>query len=100
VKRRLAGTADRPIIPSASNHCPRVRDHLNVPASSPPDCPICGKPLADNASAESPLYPFCSVRCKQVDLARWWGGKYEVVEPLDPMRLLEADDDGEPFSPN
>lgn len=35
-------------------------------------CPICGKP-------NSPEHrPFCSARCKQVDLGRWLGGTYRV----------------------
>jgi endogenous inhibitor of DNA gyrase (YacG/DUF329 family) len=73
---------------------------LRVPGSSSPQCPICSKPLAADACAESSLFPFCSERCKQVDLARWFGGKYEVVEPLDPMRIFDDDDEGRSFSPN
>jgi endogenous inhibitor of DNA gyrase (YacG/DUF329 family) len=37
----------------------------------------------------SPLFPFCSVRCKQVDLWRWCEGKYAVVDALTPERLAE-----------
>ncbi len=39
-------------------------------------CPICGKeaaPRSKNASA-----PFCSPRCKQVDLGKWLDEKYRV----------------------
>jgi endogenous inhibitor of DNA gyrase (YacG/DUF329 family) len=35
-------------------------------------CPICGKP----ASATS--RPFCSERCRDVDLNRWLSGSYVV----------------------
>lgn len=35
-------------------------------------CPICGKP------AEYETRPFCSKRCKDVDLHRWLGGQYAV----------------------
>jgi uncharacterized protein len=35
-------------------------------------CPICGKP----ASRE--LLPFCSPRCRDVDLNRWLSGSYVV----------------------
>jgi endogenous inhibitor of DNA gyrase (YacG/DUF329 family) len=35
-------------------------------------CPICGKP------AELKLKPFCSVRCADVDLNRWFSGVYAV----------------------
>ena len=37
-----------------------------------PKCPICGKP------AEPAFKPFCSKRCKEVDLHRWFSGKYAV----------------------
>jgi endogenous inhibitor of DNA gyrase (YacG/DUF329 family) len=36
-------------------------------------CPICGKP-SDPASS-----PFCSRRCRQVDLNRWLSGAYVVA---------------------
>lgn len=35
-------------------------------------CPICGKP------AEQDFRPFCSQRCKDVDLHRWLAGSYAV----------------------
>jgi endogenous inhibitor of DNA gyrase (YacG/DUF329 family) len=39
-------------------------------------CPICGKP------AEDPKHrPFCSGRCRQVDLNRWLGEVYRVPGP-------------------
>ena len=37
-----------------------------------PKCPICGKPT------EPRLRPFCSQRCKDVDLNRWMSGVYSV----------------------
>jgi len=52
----------------------------------PVSCPICQKAPQPNAS-ESAAFPFCSTRCKQIDLARWLDGKYAVVEDLDPDRL-------------
>ena len=35
-------------------------------------CPICGKP-ANEASK-----PFCSERCRDVDLNRWLSGRYVI----------------------
>jgi endogenous inhibitor of DNA gyrase (YacG/DUF329 family) len=48
-------------------------------AARPPNCPICGRP------AEVPVHrPFCSARCRRVDLGRWLGEVYRVpVEPTD-----------------
>ncbi len=33
-------------------------------------CPECGRPSARDT------YPFCSVRCKEIDLNRWLSGSY------------------------
>ncbi len=35
-------------------------------------CPECGKP-SDRAH-----YPFCSTRCREVDLNRWLSGSYVI----------------------
>lgn len=47
-------------------------------------CPICGRPASEDAAA----FPFCSERCKLVDLNQWFGGKYRISsssdEPADP----------------
>jgi endogenous inhibitor of DNA gyrase (YacG/DUF329 family) len=50
----------------------------------PPPCPICGKPAA-------PAFrPFCSKRCADVDLQRWFSGRYAI-----PGRPEDAVADGE-----
>lgn len=35
-------------------------------------CPECGKPSAREA------FPFCSPRCKDIDLNRWLSGRYAI----------------------
>ncbi len=35
-------------------------------------CPICKKPI------DFPFRPFCSTKCKQLDLARWLSGTYVI----------------------
>ncbi len=35
-------------------------------------CPVCGKP------PEPRFRPFCSARCRQVDLGRWLAGDYAI----------------------
>jgi endogenous inhibitor of DNA gyrase (YacG/DUF329 family) len=47
-------------------------------------CPICGK-LAVEA-----YRPFCSARCKQVDLHRWLSGRYAIPVVDEP----DEDDPG------
>ena len=64
----------------------------------PPTCPICDKELPPEAISGSATFPFCSKRCKQIDLYRWTQGEYAVVEELTPEvfdRLAEDRDDEE-----
>lgn len=42
-------------------------------------CPTCDAPVD---SDQSPAMPFCSVRCKQIDLGRWINE--EIGIPLEP----------------
>jgi endogenous inhibitor of DNA gyrase (YacG/DUF329 family) len=51
------------------------------------ECPICRKPIAAPAGKNLSWFPFCSERCRQVDLLRWSKGKYAIVEPLRPEQL-------------
>jgi endogenous inhibitor of DNA gyrase (YacG/DUF329 family) len=44
-------------------------------------CPICEKQFEP---AASPAMPFCSVRCRQIDLGRWLSEKYSVPVERDP----------------
>jgi hypothetical protein len=46
-------------------------------------CPVCGKP------AQEATKPFCSPRCRDVDLNRWLSGSYVI--PGKP----DADEDAE-----
>ncbi|MGC1275308.1 MAG: DNA gyrase inhibitor YacG [Planctomycetaceae bacterium] len=47
-------------------------------------CPICKRKLPPGAGAESAWFPFCSERCRNVDLYRWSEGRYAIAEPLVP----------------
>ena len=40
-------------------------------------CSICGKAMPGQP-AEWPDYPFCSAKCRKIDLGRWLGEKYRV----------------------
>lgn len=44
-------------------------------------CPICGR---ETDFFADPLGPFCSVRCKQIDLGKWLNEEYRFSEPLRP----------------
>ncbi len=47
-----------------------------------PRCAICGKPQ------DAPYRPFCSKRCADVDLHRWFTGAYAIPS-------VEGDDDSD-----
>jgi len=55
----------------------------------PKSCPICGKPAAER------FRPFCSGRCKDVDLNRWLSGNYAIpgVESADDSSEGQARED-------
>jgi endogenous inhibitor of DNA gyrase (YacG/DUF329 family) len=61
--------------------------------SSSGTCPICGKPAVLEAR------PFCSKRCKDVDLHRWFSGSYStpVLEDDDEDGLMG--EGGPPLAP-
>jgi uncharacterized protein len=52
-------------------------------------CPICGKP------ADAQLRPFCSRRCRDVDLNRWLSGVYAVPVTEDEEEDERRDERGE-----
>jgi uncharacterized protein len=52
---------------------------MTTPPPAKP-CPLCGKP------AQLAFRPFCSQRCKDVDLHRWLAGSYALP-------AVESEDD-------
>jgi endogenous inhibitor of DNA gyrase (YacG/DUF329 family) len=43
-------------------------------------CPICSKSYKIGAIAELKTFPFCSARCRIIDLGRWAGGTYAIPQ--------------------
>lgn len=41
-------------------------------------CPICKKPT----KASAPDFPFCSERCRLLDLGKWASGGYVISSPV------------------
>ena len=56
------------------------------------NCPICGKPAASATHAD---FPFCSERCKLLDLGNWASGRYVVSEPAVEEPASESSDPDE-----
>ena len=50
-------------------------------------CPICGRPRVHA------YRPFCSARCRDVDLGRWFGEAYRVPAVEPGFAEDEAEDD-------
>lgn len=49
-------------------------------------CPSCG------AASNRDTWPFCSKRCSDADLGRWFSGRYAVpsAEPVDEEAIASA----------
>jgi uncharacterized protein len=50
----------------------RAQDDAGSGKGAAKRCPICGKP------ASGATLPFCSPRCRDVDLNRWLSGRYVI----------------------
>jgi len=48
-----------------------------APKGKEKPCPICGKPAAETSR------PFCSERCRDVDLNRWLSNSYAIPAARD-----------------
>jgi hypothetical protein len=53
-------------------------------------CPICKQEV----SPGDPFFPFCSERCKIIDLGNWASEKYVISTPVQPGDL-ENEDEGQ-----
>ena len=61
-------------------------------------CPICKKPVEENhpKPGEKSYLPFCSERCKLIDLGRWLSGAYQIpVKDDDEAHDGDVDADDE-----
>lgn len=58
-------------------------------------CPMCEKAVAPRAANRS--YPFCSDRCRLIDLGKWLGEEYRIPDsrPGDAGRGSSTSDEGE-----
>ncbi len=52
-------------------------------------CPICKKDVREDGAE----FPFCSERCRVIDLGNWASEKYVISEPAAGQ--LDDDEDGE-----
>jgi uncharacterized protein len=59
-------------------------------------CPICRKPTDSDTDAD---FPFCSERCRLIDLGQWASERYVVSEPIFGEEGEEGLDDTNPDEP-
>ena len=66
-------------------------------------CPTCKRPFdpaarqaARAASSTGALGPFCSARCRQVDLGKWLNEEYRVPVEDDTTEEGRSSEGGEP----
>ena len=52
-------------------------------------CPICKKPV----ESTDPEAPFCSERCRLIDLGNWASEKYVISTPIKPQQNPDQDDE-------
>ncbi|MBA1146499.1 DNA gyrase inhibitor YacG [Ectothiorhodospiraceae bacterium WFHF3C12] len=58
-------------------------------------CPACGERY--EYSTDNPYRPFCSERCKLVDLGRWFDGSHHIAGPdLDDESIGRISDGDDP----
>ncbi len=58
-------------------------------------CPVCDRRMQGASAAEWPQFPFCSERCRLVDLGRWLGERYRIepaAEGEAPAQPENTDD--------
>ena len=52
-------------------------------------CPICKQSITWEGNA---FRPFCSERCKNIDLDNWLEGRYRIPAPTDPDDEIVSED--------
>ena len=55
-----------------------------------PKCPICRVPVASREA-----FPFCSDRCRLIDLGRWLGGEYRIPTEEAPGSETQSEPEEE-----
>jgi len=58
-------------------------------------CPVCDKEMTGGSTAAWPQFPFCSPRCKLIDLGRWLGENYRIPSATEDETPAHPDDDPE-----
>lgn len=58
-------------------------------------CPVCDRESTGNSHRDWPQFPFCSPRCRLIDLGRWLGEKYRIPPEAEGDAPAQRADDTE-----
>ncbi len=72
-------------------HVAHVRDQYMIRGK----CPICSQSFEIETLGDLPSFPFCSERCRLVDLGRWIDGDYAIPGPPAPPGTDRTSDEPE-----
>lgn len=56
-------------------------------------CPICDCVMQGQGPGEWPQFPFCSNRCRMIDLGRWLGEEYRIRPETEGEAPANIDDE-------
>lgn len=59
-------------------------------------CPTCGRRVKYNDRSEVPEHPFCSERCRLIDLGKWFDEEYRVISPAENPAPTESPQSPDP----
>lgn len=62
-------------------------------------CPICHKEMNGQSQADWPDFPFCSRRCRLVDLGRWLGEEYRLPAENKDEEIPPEDEGNTDYPP-
>jgi len=74
------------LLPQGNWQQRKIDVNANTPIAS--KCPIC---KADAPRAGNEAYPFCSDRCRKIDMGRWFDQRYTISRPVEQADLEEGD---------
>ena len=58
-------------------------------------CPVCDREMTGSRQCDWPEYPFCSPRCRLIDLGRWLGETYRIPPQAEGDAPAHTIDDAE-----
>ncbi len=75
----------RAVLPNPIQASATATPNPEPPTPNPIPCPICKKPVLKTDAT----FPFCSKRCKTIDLGKWLSGNYVISRPVEQNDLEE-----------